>query len=66
MAFETITSHFDGENDEFNKELRQIGENENKKAQNTGEMFSYGGRMKDSRKKISDIISNHPDLMLGK
>ena len=61
MAFETITSHFDGENDEFNKELRQIGENENKKAQNTGEMFSY-----DSRKKISGIIYNHPDLMLGK
>lgn len=61
MAFETITSHFDGENDEFNKELRQIGENENKKAQNTGEMFSC-----DSRKKISDIISNHSDLMLGK
>lgn len=59
MAFETITSHFDGENDEFNKE--QIGENENKKAQNTGEMFSC-----DSRKKISDIISNHSDLMLGK
>lgn len=59
MAFETITSHFDGENDEFNKE--QIGENENKKAQNTGEMFSC-----DSRKKISDIISNHPDLMLCK
>lgn len=47
MAFETITSHFDGENDEFNKELRQIGENENKKAQNTGEMFSC-----DSRKKL--------------